>query len=37
MGKGKVGKWSLKWLDLEGIRSYLITKNFKYVETKIDV
>lgn len=25
------GKWNLKWLDIEGIRNYLITKNFNYV------
>jgi hypothetical protein len=25
------GKWNLKWMDLEGIRTYLITKNFNYV------
>lgn len=29
------GKWALRWLDIEGIRTYLITKNFNYVETKI--
>lgn len=34
--RGKKGdKWSLKWIDLEGLRSYLITKNYNYVETKI--
>ena len=26
----KVGRWALRWLDLEGLRSYLITKNFEY-------
>jgi hypothetical protein len=31
-----IGKWSLKWLDIEGIKNYLITKNCNYVETKID-
>lgn len=30
------GRWNLKWFDLEGIRAYLITKNFNYVETKLD-
>jgi hypothetical protein len=29
--RGKGDKWSLKWLDLEGLRSYLITKNCNYV------
>jgi hypothetical protein len=28
-----VGKWSLKWFDWEGIRTYLVTKMFTYVET----
>ena len=27
--------WKLKWYNIEGIRAYLITKNFNYVETKI--
>jgi hypothetical protein len=25
-------KWALHWMDIEGIRSYLITKQFKFVE-----
>jgi hypothetical protein len=29
-----VGKWALKWLDFEGIKSYLITKQFTFVETQ---
>lgn len=28
--------WRLNWFDIEGIRSYLITKNFTYKETKIE-
>ena len=28
--------WKLKWFDIEGIRSYLITKNFTYKETKVE-
>lgn len=31
-----LSKWSLKWLDIEGIRNYLITKNFNYLETKME-
>lgn len=33
---GKGDRWSLKWFDLEGLRSYLITKNCNYVETKVE-
>jgi hypothetical protein len=29
------GKWNLHWIDVEGIRNYLITKQFVYVETKV--
>ena len=29
------GKWNLKWFDIEGLKYYLITKNFNYLETKI--
>ena len=32
----KVGKWALRWLDIEGIRNYLITKNYQYKETRIE-
>ena len=28
--------WKLNWLDIEGIRSYLITKNFTLKETKVE-
>ena len=28
--------WKLNWFDIEGIRSYLITRNFTYKETKIE-
>lgn len=34
--KVKGDKWGLKWFDLEGLRSYLITKNCNYVETKVE-
>lgn len=27
-------KWSLKWLDIKGLRNYLITKNCNYFKTK---
>ena len=30
------GKWALRWLDVEGIRTYLITNNFNYLETRIE-
>ena len=33
----KVGKWALRWLDIDGIRNYLITKNYQYKETKVEV
>ncbi len=32
--KKNIGKWSLRWFDFEGIKSYLITKQFTFVETK---
>lgn len=30
-----IGRWTLRWFDLEGIRSYLITKNCNYLEAKL--
>jgi hypothetical protein len=32
--KKSIGKWALRWFDFEGIKSYLITKQFTYVETQ---
>ena len=32
----QVGKWALRWLDIDGLRNYLITKNYQYKETKIE-
>jgi hypothetical protein len=29
----KLTKWSLRWLDIAGLRSYLITKKFCLLET----
>lgn len=28
--------WKLQWFDIQGIRSYLITKNFTYKETRVE-
>lgn len=32
--KKSIGKWALRWFDFEGIKSYLITKQFTYVESQ---
>jgi hypothetical protein len=36
-GSKILNKWSLKWLDIEGLHDYLVTKNCNYVETKLDI
>ena len=31
----QMGKWALRWFDVEGLRNYLVTKNYNYKETKV--
>jgi hypothetical protein len=28
----KLAKWSLRWLDIQGMRCYLITKGYKLID-----
>lgn len=32
----KLAKWNLRWLDIAGLRSYLITKRFSLIATTCD-